>query len=257
MNYTPSVCQLRIHSNGDTIQTGNAKATQFNYPTVSAGPNGQEFSDLFTTSGLGSGLVGSCPATCTAGTFAVSSAEQDINHPGTVAITSGFSSTANGAGEYFIGESSGTYAALSLNTSPGWTFDTIVYVPVLPATTAASYEVGLYHNPGTLQNSGGGQGFYLSSANGVQNDWYCSYGANVNTDSGVAATAAWTHLSMVQNGTNLLWYIKGVQVCGTGIPIASVTSITSYTNWKVVAQTETTAVTMYVDEFVFQRNLTR
>jgi hypothetical protein len=106
-----------------------------------------------------------------------------------------------------------------------------------------------------LQNSGGGQGFYLSSSNANQNHWYCSYGANVNTDSGVAATSAWTHLSMVQNGTNLLWYINGTQVCST--PIANVTSLTSYTDWKAVAQTETTAVTMYVDTYIFQRNLTR
>jgi hypothetical protein len=60
---------------------------------------------------------------------------------------------------------------------------------------------------------------------------------------------------MVQNGTSLLWYINGTQVCST--PIANVTSLTSYTNCKAVAQTETTAVTMYVDEFVFQRALTR
>jgi hypothetical protein len=251
-NYTPSVCQFKIDTNGNTTATGNSNATQFYYPTVSAGPNGQEFSDLFTTSGLGSGAIGT---PTTAGSFTVSSTEQDLNHPGNVALNSGFSTAATGIGEYFTGESSGTFAALNLNTAPGWTFDTIVYIPVLPATTAASYEVGLYHNPNILQNSGGGQGFYLSSTNANANHWYCSYGANVNTDSGVAATSAWTHLSMVQNGTSLLWYVNGAQVCIT--PIANVTSLSSYTNWKAVAQTETTAVVMYVDEFVFQRALTR
>jgi hypothetical protein len=130
-----------------------------------------------------------------------------------------------------------------------------VYVPVLPATTAAAYEVGLYHNPQTPQNAGGGQGFYLSSANANPNHWYCSYGANVNTDSGASATAAWTHLSMVQNGTNLLWYINSVQVCST--PIANVTSISSYTNWKAETLTSGTAISMYIDEYVFQRNLER
>ena len=251
-NYTPSVCQFSVDTSGDTTALGNSKATQFLYPTVTTGPNGQEWSDLYTTSGLGSGAIGT---PTTAGSFTASSTEQDINHPGNVALNSGFSTAGTGIGEYFIGESSGAFAALSLNTTPGWTFDTIVYVPVLPATTAASYEVGLYHNPNILQNSGGGQGFYLSSTNANQNHWYCSYGANVNTDSGVTATSAWTHLSMVQNGTNLLWYINGAQVCST--PIANVTSLTSYTDWKAVAQTETTAVTMYIDEFTFQRALTR
>jgi hypothetical protein len=244
-NYTPSVCQFKIDTNGNTTATGNSNAMQFNYPTVTAGPNGQEFNDLFTISGMNSGAISGG-----GGSFAVNNTVQDVNHPANAALNSG---TTTAEGYYATGESTQDWQ--SLNTTPGWIFDTIVYVPVLPATTPASFEIGLYHTATAIQASGNGQGFYLSSANANANHWYCSYGANVNTDSGVAATSAWTHLSMLQNGTNLLWYVNGAQVCST--PIANVTSISSYINWKVETLTASTAVVLYIDAYTMQRNLTR
>jgi hypothetical protein len=143
----------------------------------------------------------------------------------------------------------------SANTSLGWTWETAVYVPVLPATTASAYQAGMAHTPNANPWTTG-IGFYLSSANGVANDWYCRYNST-STDSGVAATAAWTRLTMVNDGTNVHWYIGGTQVCGTGVAIGSMPSTTQYPAvWSATALSAT-SVTMAYDYINWQRAVSR
>lgn len=222
-------------------------APAFNVQSVTAGPWASEFNDIYSISTMGSGVIGSP----TGNSFAINPASQDINHPGNAEISSG---TVSGSGEFATSEASGSLPWQGLNASPAWSFETTVYVAALPSSVAASFEVGLYHNPNMIQNSGNGQGFYLSSLTANPNHWYCSYGANVNTDTGVTATLAWVRLSMTSNGTTVSWYINGTQVCTT--PVANMTSITSYINWKVMTNT-TSNNALYLDYASFQRQLTR
>jgi hypothetical protein len=98
-------------------------------------------------------------------------------------------------------------------------------------------------------------GFYLSSANGVANDWYCEYGTTY-TDTGVAATVAWNRLTMIQDGVKLHWYVGGAEVCGTGVAIASLSSFTQIPAWTSTAKSAT-SVLMSVDYVNFQRAVTR
>jgi hypothetical protein len=192
-----------------------------------------------TATGQGGSAIGSASGNG----ISYSQTVQTINHPGNILVTSGTGGT--GTGESFF-ELSG-FGWSGLNSATPWVFDTSVYVPVLPGTTAGSYEVGTFADFTGIQGSGGqGQGFYLSSTQGVPNDWYCSYGTvPTNTDSGVAATVAWTRLSMADDGINLHWYINGVEVCAP-IAYSSIASANVVLSWKAVARSAT-SVLLYVD----------
>ena len=112
--------------------------------------------------------------------------QEDINHPGVMTVISG---TVINTGEACSVVSGFHSPLITLNLTPGWTMENEVFIPVLPGTTSAAYQIGsattLTASPWT-----GGIGFYLSSANGTPNDWYCRY-ATTSVDTGIAATAAW------------------------------------------------------------------
>lgn len=193
--------------------------------------------DYYTFSDLGSGAIGS-PGT--GHTCALANTVQDINHSGEIVITSGIVSAAGQWCTINAGP-----AITGINGIVPWSHEQNVYVPVLPATTAGSYQVGLA-NGITVSPWTTGDGFYLSSANGVVNDWYCRYNST-QTDSTVAATVGWQKLKITSDGTYLYWFINNVPVC-TGVVTTSVLNsglmyIGSYTS---VAGT-TTSVSMYAD----------
>ena len=176
----------------------------------------------------------------------------DNNHPGNMLLTAGTAGTGTGIVCGLVSENPSITAA---NTSQSWTWETAVYVPVLPGTTAGAFQAGMAHTPNANPWTTG-IGFYLSSANGVVNDWYCRYNST-STDSGVAATVAWTRLTMVNDGTNVHWYIGGTQVCGTGVAIANMPSTNQYPAvWSATALSAT-SVTMAYDYINWQRAVSR
>jgi peptidoglycan/xylan/chitin deacetylase (PgdA/CDA1 family) len=196
-------------------------------------------------------IVGATPiGSPTGNAFAQSVTNLDANHPGNCLLTSG---TVSGAGEASYYGSINSIA--SLNTAPAYRWSTAVYPSVLPGTTASAYQAGLVHvitaNPWTTAI-----GFYLSSANGVPNDWYCQYGSTY-TDSGTAATLAWTMLSLYSDGTKMHWYIgnPGVEVCGTGVTIGSLPTSNMYAGgWSAVTLTGSSSVTLSTNYVLFERS---
>jgi hypothetical protein len=212
-----------------------------------AGPYATWFDDFFSTANNSLNQIGGSGATCSAAnTYA------DSNHPGNILLSS---NTTSGGG-VTCGLQSASGAVVGANTSAGWMWETAVYVPVLPATTAGAYQAGLSGGPNSSPWTNG-IGFYLSSANTTVNDWYIRYGST-STDCSIAAVAAtWTRLTMVNDGTNVHWYVNGAQ-CGTGVAIGSMPTNTMYAaNWSAVTLTASTAVTMAVDYVDFQRVVTR
>ncbi|MGB8538929.1 MAG: hypothetical protein WCD57_21080, partial [Acidobacteriaceae bacterium] len=232
--------------NAATFTTVSAAA--FNLQSGAAGPYSTFFDDFYTGANMASDPIGSAASdTCNP-----NNTYTDNNHPGNMLLTSGTAGTGTGIVCGLVSEANSVTAA---NTSLGWTWETAVYVPVLPGTTAAAYQAGLAHTPNASPWTTG-IGFYLSSANGVANDWYCRYNST-STDSGVAATVAWTRLTMVNDGTNVHWYIGGTQVCGTGVAIASMPSTTQYPAvWSATALSAT-SVTMAYDYINWQRAVSR
>jgi hypothetical protein len=223
-------------------------AAGLNLQSGAAGPYSTFFDDFYTGATMASDPIGS-PASSSC---SPNDTYTDNNHPGNMLLTSGTGGTGTGIVCGLVSENP---SVTSANTSLGWTWETAVYVPVLPGTTAAAYQAGLAHipnaNPWTT-----GIGFYLSSANGVANDWYCRYNST-STDSGVAATVAWTRLTMVNDGTNVHWYIGGTQVCGTGVAIASMPSTAQYPAvWSATALSAT-SVAMAYDYINWQRAVSR
>jgi hypothetical protein len=210
--------------------------------------NSTFFDDFYTGANMASVAIGSpVGSSCSP-----NNTYTDNNHPGNMLLTAGTGGTGTGI---LCGLVSEANSVTSANTSLGWTWETAVYVPVLPGTTAAAYQAGLAHTPNANPWTTG-IGFYLSSANGVANDWYCRYNST-STDSGVAATVAWTRLTMVNDGTNVHWYIGGTQVCGTGVAIASMPSTTQYPAvWSATALSAT-SVTMAYDYINWQRAVSR
>ena len=87
----------------------------------------------------------------------------DNNHPGNMLLTAGTGGTGTGVVCGLVSEAN---SVTSANTAQGWSWETAVYVPVLPGTTAAAYQAGLAHTPNANPWTTG-IGFYLSSANGV------------------------------------------------------------------------------------------
>jgi hypothetical protein len=206
------------------------------------------FDDFYTGANMASVAIGSpVGSSCSP-----NNTYTDNNHPGNMLLTAGTGGTGTGI---LCGLVSEANSVTSANTSQGWTWETAVYVPVLPGTTAAAYQAGMAHTPNANPWTTG-IGFYLSSANGVVNDWYCRYNST-STDSGVAATVAWTRLTMVNDGTNVHWYIGGTQVCGTGVAIGSMPSTTQYPAvWSATALSGTSG-TMAYDYINWQRAVSR
>ena len=213
-----------------------------------AGPYSTFFDDFYTGANMASDPIGSP----TASSCSPSDTYTDNNHPGNMLLTAGTGGTGTGIVCGLVSENP---SITSANTSQGWTWETAVYVPVLPATTTGAYQAGMAHTPNANPWTTG-IGFYLSSANGVANDWYCRYNST-STDSGVAATVAWTRLTMVNDGTNVHWYIGGTQVCGTGVAIANMPSTTQYPAvWSATALSAT-SVSMAYDYINWQRAVSR
>jgi hypothetical protein len=236
---------------GTTPNSGSfttVSAGAFNLQSGAAGPYTSFFDDFYTGANMASVAIGSP----TGNSCSPSNAFTDNNHPGNMLLTSGTGGTGTGVVCGLVSEAN---SITSANTSLGWTWETAVNVAVLPGTTAAAYQAGLAHTPNANPWTTG-IGFYLSSANGVANDWYCRYNST-STDSGVAATVAWTRLTMVNDGTNVHWYIGGTQVCGTGVAIASMPSTTQYPAvWSATALSAT-SVTMAYDYINWQRAVSR
>jgi len=243
-------------SMGGTVSTG-AKAYSFDravsspgfYPqSGAAGPYSTLFDDYYSGANNASNPIGAASGdTCT-----VNTTYTDNNHPGNLLLTSGTGGSGTGITCGYQSESGSIFNA---GASLGWTWETAVYVPVLPGTTAGSYQAGLTHSPNTNPWTGG-INFYLSSANSVANDWYCAY-SSTYTDSTVAATVGWQRLTIVNDGTNVHWYVNGTQVCGSGVAIASMPSTTQYpASWSATALSAT-SVGMAVDYVDFQRATVR
>jgi hypothetical protein len=213
-----------------------------------SGPYALWFDDFFSTANnslnqIPGGNTGTCSAN---NTYA------DANHPGNILLNS---STTTGEG-VTCGLQSASGAVVGANTSGGWMWETEVYVPVLPGTTAGAYQAGLSGAPNASPWTNG-IGFYLSSANATANDWYIRYTSTAIDCSIAAVAATWTRLTMVNDGTNVHWYVNGTQ-CGTGVAIGSMPSNTMYAaNWSAVTLTASTAVTMAVDYVDFQRAVSR
>jgi hypothetical protein len=224
------------------------RAPSFNLQSVSAGPYSVFFDDFFSGANNASNVIGSTStASCT-----VNTTYTDNNHPGNLLLTSGTGGTGTGI---TCGLQSESPSVISPNTSQGWMWETVVYVPVLPGTTPGSYQAGLTHTPNANPWTTG-INFYLSSANSVVNDWYCAY-SSTYTDSTVAATAGWVRLTVVNDGALVHWYVNGTQVCGSGVAIASMPSSAQYpASWSATALSAT-SVTMAVDYVDWQRAVTR
>jgi hypothetical protein len=210
--------------------------------------NSTFFDDFYTGANMASDPIGSP----TGSSCSPSNTYTDNNHPGNMLLTAGTAGTGTGIVCGLVSENN---SVTSANTAQGWTWETAVYVPVLPGTTVGAYQAGMAHTPNANPWTTG-IGFYLSSANGVVNDWYCRYNST-STDSGVAATVAWSRLTMVNDGTNVHWYIGGTQVCGTGVAIGSMPSTTQFPAvWSATALSGT-SVTMAYDYINWQRAVSR
>lgn len=216
----------------------------------SAGPQFVYFDDFVTGANNAANNIGlPTGASCT-----VNTTYADINHPGQILLTTGTAGTGTGI-------TCGTQSELASFISPnsaalGWTWETAVYVPVLPGTTAASFQAGLTNGPSVNPWTTGIQ-FYLSSANSVANDWYCRY-SSTSIDSTVAATAAtWTRLTMINDSTYVHWYINGTEATACKTVVGSMPSTAQYpASWAATALS-TTSVTMAVDYVDVQRATVR
>jgi hypothetical protein len=241
-NYTP---MLTV---GSMTLADNVRAPAFVPHAGAAGPNSTFFDDFYTGANIASDPIGSP----TGDVCSPSDTYTDNNHPGNMLLTSGTAGTGTGIVCGLISEGP---SIVSANTAQGWSWETAVYIPVLPGIMAGSYQAGMAHTPNANPWTTG-VGFYLSSANRVANDWYCRYNST-STDSGVAATVAWTRLTMVNDGTDVHWYIGGTQVCGTGIKTAKMPSTTLYPAVWSATSLGTASVSMAYDYINWQRMVNR
>jgi hypothetical protein len=216
----------------------------------SAGPQFVYFDDFITGANTASNNIG----TPTGASCSVNVTYADINHPGQILLTSGTGGSGTGI---TCGTQSEFGSFVSPNSSSlGWTWETAVYVPVLPGTTAGAFQAGLSSSPNANPWTTGIQ-FYLSSANSVTNDWYCRY-SSTSTDSSVAAVAAtWTRLTMVNDGTYVHWYINGTEATSCKTVVGSMPSGAQYpASWSATALSAS-SVTMAVDYVDVQRAVAR
>lgn len=269
-SYTPTVPTASIATNNTNVATtaavttalssyaplasptftGTPKAPAFFPQTILAGPAFNYFDDFLTGANNASNNIGSP----TSASCVVNTTYADINHPGQILLTSGTGGSGTGI---TCGTQSEFGSFISPNSSSsGWTWETAVYVPVLPGTTAGAYQAGLSGSPSANPWTGGIE-FYLSSANSVANDWYCRYNTTP-TDSTIAATAAaWTRMTMVNDGTYVHWYINGTEATGCKTAVGSMPSGPQYpASWSAVALSST-SVTMAVDYVAVQRSVSR
>lgn len=233
---------------GQGVSGGGLKAPGFFPRSIYAGPYTSYFNDFLdsaqmTTQSIGSPSGNSCS---TSTTFL------DNTSPGNYSAIAGTGGTGTGEACVTAGAIFGMFNA---STAPPWTWETRVIIPVLPGTTVGAYQAGLVHtntvNPWTT-----GIGFYLSSANGVANDWYCRYGST-STDSTIAAVVStWTRLSLYDDGVNVHWYVNGVEATACKTAIASMPTTALLSSWTSVALSGT-SVTMGLDYVTFQMNTVR
>lgn len=235
---------------GNTLPfTAYQTAPAFYPQTTGAGAYANWFDDFFSAANNSSNNIGSpTGASCSANNTLA-----DANHPGNILLTDGTGGTGTGI---TCGLQSTSGALVGLNATPTWVWETAVKVPTLPGTTAASYQAGLTGGP-NVNPWTTGIGWYLSSANGTANDWYCRY-SSTSTDSTVAAVAStWTRLTMVQDGTYVHWYINGTEATACKTAIASMPSTTMYAAAWAVTALGSTSTTMAVDYVAVQRAVVR
>ncbi len=237
-------------TNAANTFTAAQTAPAFFPQAKAAGPYSVLFDDYYSGANNASNSIGSP----TGASCSVNTTYTDINHPGNLLLTAGTGGTGTGI---TCGYQSENPSVLSANSSSlGWTWETAVYVPVLPGTTAGSFQGGLTNGPNVNPWTSGIQ-FYLSSANSAANDWYCRY-SSTSTDSTIAAVAAtWTRLTMVNDGTYVHWYINGTEATACKTAVASMPSSAQYpASWSATALSAT-SVTMAVDYVDFQRATAR
>jgi hypothetical protein len=233
---------------GQSVGGGGVPGTAGAISGSAPGPNSIFFDDFYSGANNAANNIG----TPTTASCSVNTTYTDNNHPGNLLLISGTGGTGTGI---TCGLQNEAPSILSANTSQGWTWQTAVYVPVLPGTTAGSFQAGLTHipnaNPWTT-----GINFYLSSANSVTNDWYCAY-SSTYTDTTVAATVGWVRLTIVNDGVLVHWYVNGTQVCGSGVAIANMPNSAQYpASWSATALSGN-SVTMAVDYVDWQRAMVR
>lgn len=205
------------------------------------------FDDKYSALGVQAIAVNS--ATVSGTNCAANQAPIDGNHPGEVSIVSG---ATNAEGVSCVNNNNGWQALTGLQTPyRPWYYETEVYFPVLPGTTAHAYQVGLTNN-GTVNPWTNSEAFYLSSANANANHFYCEYNSTPTlVDSGVSAVAdTWYKLTITDDGDLLRFFINGTQVCGS-IVAANATAGNSYIGASSVALTSTSAF-MVQDYELFQ-----
>ena len=235
---------ITADANSNCVDSGTALSSITGGASLTT--KSQFIDDFYTFAGYGSGSIGAASgnSVSTNATYA------DQNHPGNIYVVSGTGGT--GTGEQV---NTGSVATIiTPNTSLGWTWESAVYIPVLPSTTGGAYQAGLSASSGFEPWTASIQ-FHLTSTSGVPNDWYCRYNTT-ETDSTVVATVAWQRLTITNDGTKIHWYIGGTEVCGTGLAIASAPSTAMYPAWTATAKSAT-SMGMAVDYVTFQRAVVR
>jgi hypothetical protein len=232
------------------VFTGSPTAPGFFPQSRSAGPYSVLFDDYYSWANNAANNIG----TPTGASCAVNTTYTDSNHPGNILLTSGTGGSGSGITCGYQSENASVVAPN--NAALGWTWETAVYVPVLPGTTAGGFQAGLTGGPNANPWTTGIQ-FYLSSANGVANDWYCRYGST-SIDSTIAAAAAtWTRLTMANDGTYVHWYVNGAEATACKTVVGSMPSGSQYpASWSATALSGS-SVTMSVDYVDFQRATAR
>jgi hypothetical protein len=214
------------------------------------------FDDYYGGESLATASIGS--PTGNACSTNQANASTDLNHPGNLTVSSG---TVTSAGEA-CSPITGFHGLLAgLNSAPGWTWESLVYESNTLSTSNSAYQAGMANtlpaNPWTT-----GIGFSASSANAVQNDWYCEYGTTY-TDTGVTTTpGVWARLTIVSNGSTVSWYVNDQPTSAgcSNIPVANLPSFGTVmvpAAFTSVSLTASTSYTLYVDTTYFQRNVNR
>jgi hypothetical protein len=233
-----------------SASSGAITAPAFFPQSITAGPYSVLFDDFYSGANNASNSIGAQ----TGASCAVNTTYTDSNHPGNLLLTAGTGGTGTGITCGYQAQNASVIAANS--ATQGWTWETAVDVPVLPGTTAGSFQAGLTGTPNANPWTTGIQ-FYLSSANGVANDWYCRYGST-SVDSTIAAVAAtWTRLTMANDGTYVHWYVNGTESTGCKTVVGNMPAGNQYpASWSATALSGS-SVTMSVDYVDFQRAMTR
>lgn len=248
ISFTPGTCQMTLDTGGNLTTLGNITAPQFYLQSITAAPNYQWWDDFNSSNNTVGVSIGSPTGqSCSILTPSVA------NHLGLMAVVSGTAGT--GTGEVCLSSNAINRQYLLNSASNPWVFDTVIDVPVLPGTTVGAYQVGFSVNEAANPWITNATGFYLSSANAVVNDWYCNNNGTM-VDSTIAATTAWTHLSLKNDGTYVHWYVNGVEATACKTALASISS-----SFMLIGTSSTalsaTSVTLDWDSVLFQQTITR